>query len=325
MSLFDCSSFRTDRDCRDRSLQQHPPDVSNPPDQFRQGLNALPLAFLRIARPENVIITALSVVVAGVISNPHWTTFIIDLIVAALSAGLIAAGGNAFNDVCDRDLDRTQKPHRPIPAGQITVRAAIYWTAGCFVIGLTLALRIGGMAFLIASWAVFLLLLYSWRWKRLPLVGNLSVAFVASLAFIYGGVAVRSIGVAFWAAWLAFFFHLGREIVKDLEDRSGDAAAHADTFVVRYGEGAGRYAAVLAFILLSFSLLLPYYLGGFRIEYLVVALLGVFPVLVLGAVAIWRWTTPEQLHRLNLILKWDMLVGLAALLVGRPAAESLVL
>jgi len=66
-----------------------------------------------LIRPENVFITALSVYVAGLISSIHGLQFGADLSKAALSAALIAAGGNIFNDYCDRDLDRIQKPHRP--------------------------------------------------------------------------------------------------------------------------------------------------------------------------------------------------------------------
>lgn len=297
---------------------QYAAEFSELTDRVRQRERPTLIAYLKVARPENVAITALAVFIAGVISNTHWPAFLADLLWAALSASLIAAGGNTFNDICDRDLDGIQKPHRPIPAGEITLNAANVWAAACFLVGLLISLVIGTSALLIASWAVFLLLLYSWRWKRLPLVGNLTVALVAALAFLYGGVAVQSVGVAFWAAWLAFFFHLGREIVKDLEDQLGDATVQANTLVVRYGQNAGRNAASMAFLFLILSLPFPYYLGQFQIEYLHIVLIGVLPVIILAIIWLWCWKKPEQLHRLSVILKWDMLVGLAALLVGRP-------
>jgi len=93
------------------------------------------IAYLMLIRPENVFITALSVYVAGLISSIHGLQFGADLSKAALSAALIAAGGNIFNDYCDRDLDRIQKPQ-----------------------------------FLIASWAVFLL--SSQIGRRSPLGGG---------------------------------------------------------------------------------------------------------------------------------------------------------
>lgn len=276
------------------------------------------VAYIRIVRIENVIITGLSVFVAGWISSATWVRFSTSLWMAALSAALIAAGGNAFNDYCDRDLDRIQKPNRPIPSGQISPTGAL-WCAGiCFLTGLLLALPLGGTALLIASWAIIMLMFYSYRWKRQPLVGNLIVAFVAALAFVYGGVAVRSTGIALWAAALAFLFHLGREIVKDLEDQWGDAAGRAQTMVVRFGQHTGVRVANGVFLLLILFLPIPYWIGPFGAGYIRIALAAVLPVLILSM--IWLWRKPEQLHKLSVILKWDMLIGLAALLIGRPTS-----
>lgn len=276
------------------------------------------LAYLTIIRPENAVITAFSVFIAGVISNPQWVKFNGSLLHAALSAALIAAGGNAYNDYCDRELDRIQKPHRPIPAGKITEREALVLSLLCFAVGLLLAVSIGSSALLIAAGAILLLLSYSWRWKRTPLFGNLVVAYVAALAFIYGGVAVDSIRSALWAALLAFFFHLAREVIKDMEDLEGDAQAKANTLIVRYGLNSGRWTVDIAIILLILTLPLPYYLGNFNSQYLWITGLGVFPVLLLVGITIWFWSNARQMHKLSVLLKWDMLIGLAALLLGRP-------
>jgi geranylgeranylglycerol-phosphate geranylgeranyltransferase len=277
-----------------------------------------PLAFLIISRPANVAITAASVWVAGVISNVRWTEFSGRMALAAVSAALIAAGGNAYNDYCDRDLDRLQKPGRPVPSGRIIPQAALWWSTGCFLAGIVVASRLGIITLSIAAWAGLLLMLYSRTLKRLPLVGNLAVALVSALAFIYGGVAVYQVEAAFWAALLAFFFHLGREIIKDMEDETGDRAAGAATLPIRYGTTSARLSAMAAFLFLVIMLPLPYFMGNFRTEYLVVVLCGVVPVLLTVGILSWRWSKPEQLHRLSLILKLDMLVGLYALYLGRP-------
>ena len=46
---------------------------------------------------------------------------------------------------------------------------------------------------------------------------------MAALAFVFGGVAVYTYSPSLWAAALAFFFHLGREIIKDMEDELASA------------------------------------------------------------------------------------------------------
>jgi geranylgeranylglycerol-phosphate geranylgeranyltransferase len=275
-------------------------------------------AFFILVRPGNVALTALSVFVGGIISNPHWPELLSRLVIAAISAALIAGGGNAYNDYCDRDLDRLQKTRRPLPSGRLAPAAALWLANACFLGGILVAYQLGPIGFSIAAWAGLLLILYSRFLKRLPLVGNLAVALISALTFIYGGVAVFTLEPAFWAAALAFFFHLGREIIKDMEDEIGDRAAGAATWPVRYGLSSARWGALAAFVFLIMLLPLPYLWGHFRPEYLIVVLCGVAPILIVVSVLSLRWSKPEQFHRLNLILKWDMLMGLFALYLGRP-------
>jgi 4-hydroxybenzoate polyprenyltransferase len=284
----------------------------------RSSILFTPVSLLTITRPLNVLITAISVGVGGYIASFTWFDFAPDLGLAALSAALIAAGGNVFNDYCDRELDKIQKSHRPIPAGKISELAALIWSGLLSITGLLIAFFITGAAILIASWALVLLLFYSWKLKAKPLIGNVSVAFIAALAFVYGGVAVRSIGPAIWAGTMALLFHLAREIIKDVEDRAGDAEAGACTFVVRFGLKAGRFAASFVCLLLICVLPLPHLMGSFRLPYLYMVLMGVLPVVIIAVILTWKWEVPEKLHRLNVLLKVDMLVGLTALIVGRP-------
>ncbi|RJP80199.1 MAG: geranylgeranylglycerol-phosphate geranylgeranyltransferase [Candidatus Zixiibacteriota bacterium] len=277
-----------------------------------------PSAFLVLTRPGNVALTALSVGVAGAISSPDWPARGGDLLTAMAAAALVAAGGNAYNDWRDRDLDRLQKPHRPLPAGRVSPGAALLLAQSCLIAGLILAGWVNPAAQGVALAAGITLILYSRYWKGVPLAGNLAVAFVAGLAFVFGGLAVGEPGNALWAAALAFGFHLGREIIKDMEDVPGDSAAGVGTLPVRYGLPAARGAVLLVFTLLAVLLPLPYYLGNYRSAYLAVALAGVLPVLILAAALAWRWSRPEDLHRLGVLLKWDMLAGLGALYLGRP-------
>ncbi|TKJ41008.1 hypothetical protein CEE37_04915 [candidate division LCP-89 bacterium B3_LCP] len=273
--------------------------------------------YLRISRPVNLVITAVSVFVAGVIATNYWMDFVDTLLLASLSAALIAAGGNVLNDYCDRDLDRRQKPHRPIPSGHVTVKGALLWAWICFTAGLIVALTLGKDMFIIAISATVLLLLYNLYWKRVPLIGNLAVALTASLAFIYGGIAVRSISTALWVACLAFLFHLGREITKDIEDQQGDAECRVQTLVVRYGLSAGQIAATIAFCLLILYLPFPHLLGPFNAVYFYITVFGILPVLILAILWTWCWNSPRMMHKLNVILKTDMILGLIALLLGK--------
>jgi len=69
------------------------------------------IAILRLVRLQNGFIAALGVLVgawwaAGTLADPR-------TMLAAVSAVLLASFANAFNDVCDVDIDRVAHPSRP--------------------------------------------------------------------------------------------------------------------------------------------------------------------------------------------------------------------
>ena len=79
-------------------------------------------ALFLLPRPLNGLITALSVGIGALTAAqaPAWSA----LLLAALSAALINGAGNAFNDLMDIDIDRINRPLRPLPAGCLSPSAA---------------------------------------------------------------------------------------------------------------------------------------------------------------------------------------------------------
>jgi 4-hydroxybenzoate polyprenyltransferase len=95
------------------------------------------IAWLRLLRLPNLA-TAAADVLAGflVVSGLR----VVDLPPAACWFALVAgicfyAGGVVLNDVCDVDLDRRERPERPLPAGSISVRAAANLAKALLAVG----------------------------------------------------------------------------------------------------------------------------------------------------------------------------------------------
>ena len=93
-------------------------------------------AGLQITRPQNCVITFASVLMGGwlgvhALPAPLW--------IAALSAAAVMAGGNALNDLWDLESDRVNHPHRPLPSGRLTPRAAGVECIALFSLGLGLS------------------------------------------------------------------------------------------------------------------------------------------------------------------------------------------
>ncbi len=275
-------------------------------------MNQLLRACLRLLRPSNFLIAVASVFVSCLLAGGGWGD-LAAMVTSALAAGCIGAGGMVVNDLFDVAIDRINRPERPLPHGDITSRAAATFYAGLCGAGLLLNLFLPRLCGLIAIVAVFSLFFYSYRLKRLPLIGNLTVATFTGLAFIYGGAAVGNVEKAVIPALFAFLINAGREVVKDMEDVEGDARHGASTIPVRFGMGAGAWVATVFLSVVILSTFYPYLAGLYSVRYFVLVMAGVNTVIVYVLVSLWRNRVTENLRRLSLILKYDMIVGLAAI------------
>ena len=271
-----------------------------------QGLVLLP-------RPLNCLITTLSVGVGAFTAGVHLPPPEVGW--AALAAALVAGAGNGLNDVADLEIDRINRPDRPLPAGHLSRRAAL---AQCLVLafaGAGIALwqgpALGGMALLVAA----MLVLYDLWLKRTALWGNLLVSALAAATFPFGALAVGQLGRAWIPAGFAFLFHLGREIIKDLEDVEGDHAEGARTLPLRVGEPfAARLAAGILSALAAFTWW-PWLGGTYGWQYLA-PVLGVDALLLWAAWRLLRDQTAAPGSALSQRVKWGMLLGLLAVVAG---------
>lgn len=65
---------------------------------------------------------------------------------AILAVLLLYVGGMAFNDVMDVEIDRVERPGRPIPSGRIARHSAAIFVMACFTIALAVLAAQGALA-----------------------------------------------------------------------------------------------------------------------------------------------------------------------------------
>ena len=271
--------------------------------------------FLKLIRPLNVIIAGISVVIGATVASQ--VIFWWKMLFAVISAGLIAGAGNTINDYFDLEIDRINKPQRPLPRGEIRPRTAVLFSVFLFLVGINLSILINPVAVIISVLVSLCLIAYSWSFKKKLLIGNLTVAFISSLAFVYGGIITKDYRLSLVPAALSFFFHLGREILKDLEDFKGDSTYGAKTLAVVKGEKFALVIVSIIFAILSILIFVPFVFGLFSVIYLVVGLLGVILILSYVVYSMWRDSSVKNLGKLNTLLKISMCFGLLALFLGR--------
>ncbi len=288
-------------------------------------------ALFIIIRPLNVAIAGLSILVAASLVQPFH--FSLPVACAILSTMLITGGANVINDFFDLAIDRINRPERILPAGRLRPAAAKNYAIILFACGNFFSIFINVIAVLIAVSTSFLLLVYSWKLKRLPLSGNLAVSLATALAFIYAtwaaesgllhmqiarsGVTMQGWRAGIFPAVFAFLMHLGREIIKDLEDQAGDRAVQARTLPLAYGLTAAQIAATLALVLLVIATFIPAGLRLYNPNYFWIILFGVDPIVLFALYMLWKNPTPPRLRQISIALKANMLLGLAAIYFGQ--------
>ena len=273
-------------------------------------------AYILITRPANVIITFLVVIVGALICIISDYS-IYKILLAALSAALTAGAGNIINDIYDKEADKINHPERPLAKGIISTRNT--WIEYFLLTLLAVAASsfINQTALAIVILTSILLYLYSARLKKIPLLGNITVAYLTGLAFIFGGISVNYIHGAFIPAIFAFFINLIRELIKDMDDIEGDTKVGLQTFPKRFGMKASiLFITFLTITLIAFTFY-PFIKNIYNIEYFVLAMLIVNPILVYFLKLLYEKDRDKNLNMLSNMLKLDMLFGLLAIFLGK--------
>lgn len=242
-------------------------------------------------------------------------------LVAAAAAFLICAGGNIVNDLVDIEVDRVNRPDRVLVRGALSKQYAIVLAVLVNIAAVLLALAVNLTVTTIALVVIALLLLYNLWLKRVPLAGNVVIAALGGLTFMTGGFAIDYVmaltlpGPLIPAAY-AFFFHMVREIIKDVEDIEGDSRVGIKTLPQVIGVRNSLSLALLLFLILVVLTYLPILAGWFGAYYQVITVYIIDLPLLLLLIFIWGNPTASMLRIGSLSLKAGMGLGLVALIVA---------
>lgn len=269
-------------------------------------------AIIAITRPLNVGLTGL-VVFSMVVLLTKSSSSIYAAIAASAAAALSAAAGNIINDIYDVDSDKINHPERPLITGGLSIDFArrLYWYLVLLSIAISFFLPplAAGIVFL----ATVILYLYSYKLQHFLLVGNLLVALLTALAFVFAGVVANATNKMIIPAVFGFLVNLIRELVKDMQDRYGDQFTGSRTFAILVSRRVFKTTLIALTILLVLTTWLPFFLFTNGIYFSALANITVNPVLLLALKNAMETGLPEQMKRSGDLLKLSMLIGLGVI------------
>jgi geranylgeranylglycerol-phosphate geranylgeranyltransferase len=271
-------------------------------------------AYFQMSRPVNVLITFVSIPVACWIAGGAACSWSI-ILLSGMTGALVAAGANAINDAFDIEIDRINRPDRPLPRGVLTLQEArkMWLIVSIAAIGINLFLIFNALIIVVLS--IALLYFYSAHLKRTVLIGNFVIGLMTGMAFIYGGAVVGQIERAVVPALFAFFVNLAREVLKDIEDMEGDRREHVITLPIKYGvRPALVLATVFLFVLLGTTIVVAVY-ALYQPAFFNIVILADLLICV-SIILMWRDHSSLSLNRASTILKISMVVGLLSIIAG---------
>ena len=134
------------------------------------------IAYIRLTRPANILTAVADIMlgfaVTGLAFNFIHLNALIGLVISTIG---LYGGGVVFNDVFDAELDKKERPERPIPSGMTSLRGAKLLGTVLMSTAIIAAYQVSIISAAIAVGIALLALLYNKFYKHHPVWGPLNM------------------------------------------------------------------------------------------------------------------------------------------------------
>lgn len=242
-------------------------------------------SLFKISRPLNLVIVAFAQLMTAYFLVETTRKGLpvlqdINLYLIIFTTVILTAAGYMINDYYDVKIDYVNKPDEVIIGKGMKRRVVIFFHSVLNITGVGIGLIVSPRIAVINFIASFLLWLYSNSLKRLPFIGNFTVALLTGTAiWMIGYYYQKSELLVLTYAIFAFFINLIREIIKDIEDRQGDRKHGCRTLPIVFGfRNTKRIIFMIAFcficaiLVVTFKINNPqlyFYFGGLSILFFI--------------------------------------------------------
>lgn len=268
------------------------------------------LAFLKIVRPVNAVMSGLAVALGFWLSNNHAPLMTLALLV--ISAMGAVGFGNSINDIHDMETDKISHPGRPLPQGLISSHTAIIIAFFCASFSLANSFLASPMYGLAALIPLITLWFYAFYFKATRLLGNAVVSLLVAYPLVFGGLHAQRIDRLFVPALLAFLLNMVREVIKDVADEEGDKKSGIITTAALPEKTLTAYFIIISGLYMAF-LFVPFILKHFGIVYFAMCAFITLPLHIWWSTLAINKKWRLQLAKISSLIKLEMVAGLLAL------------
>jgi 4-hydroxybenzoate polyprenyltransferase len=252
--------------------------------------------FSEFARPFTLLPPALGVLSGAVTAwgaghhkEPVTWALVVPIVWGTLMAAVLNAANNAINQIYDLDIDKVNKPKRPLPSGRLTMGEAWAFTIVTFLIAWLFAWLADPTGRRECFWIVLFTSVLCWAYsapplwtKRRGMLANITIAIPRGVLLkVAGWSTVKTImGLEPWYIGSIFgLFLLGAASTKDFADIEGDKAGGCQTLPILYGVKRAAWMIAPFFVLPFFLIPIGVWRGILTGNAKLLMILG--PVLIL--------------------------------------------
>jgi 4-hydroxybenzoate polyprenyltransferase len=270
---------------------------------------------IKIIRPLNVISSGIAILFSSQMAGYQGSTS--NVLLAIFVVIFFTIGANVLNDYFDHEIDRVNRPDRAIIVGDVTRIQALYISIFSFVAGVFLSLQLNFNSQILSIFVSLpLLIFYNAKAKNYPLVGNVIVALILGLSFIYAGIVFENIKPLIVPALLAFGLTLIREIVKDIADLEGDKIVGARTFPIIFGSEKAVYLCTFLSAILGCLAFILFLNGYYNFYYGILLIITVEIPLAVVVISLLNKPNAKTAKKGAKLLKFCTLGGLFSIYIG---------
>ena len=196
------------------------------------------LEFFKLTVPEYMPFGLLSVLV-GLFLSANQIMWSPKIIYSILAVAFLIGAYNSFNAILDKEIDKINKPHRPLPRDALTIREALYFSVILFITSILFSALINNIALILTVVAALISILYSLpgiELKKRLVFGTLSANCLYTVLFpLIGWSIFPNNPIPIALVIFLFFFGIGAAILKDFEDIIGDNHHRAHNLLSHLG------------------------------------------------------------------------------------------
>lgn len=219
----------------------------------------------RLTRFEHALMLAFAVFIGMVIAESKMPQVNEILLFALLVPIFSEMGSFALNDILDVETDKKNNmTKRPLISGDLKINEAWAICIISFILSVLFVIPLGIIPTMVLILFNVFAILYNYKLKDLPLIGNIYIGTTMAIPFIFGNVVLNDqINTTnILIAALGFSAGVAREIIKSAQDMHGDKEVrNSKTLPILIGERNSILIASLIYIVTCIIAVLPFHFG----------------------------------------------------------------